>query len=66
MKYDLVVIGAGPAGMGAAIIAASHGARVALVDENPVPGGKLRGRSIKNLNRDGGLARKLHETWKIK
>lgn len=47
MKYDLVVIGAGPAGMGAAIIAASHGARVALVDENPVPGGKLRGQIYK-------------------
>ncbi|WP_249872830.1 NAD(P)/FAD-dependent oxidoreductase [Oceanobacillus saliphilus] len=47
MKYDLVIIGAGPAGMGAAIIAASHGASVALVDENPVPGGKLRGQVYK-------------------
>ncbi|MFD1039628.1 NAD(P)/FAD-dependent oxidoreductase [Virgibacillus byunsanensis] len=43
MKYDLIVIGAGPAGMCASIEAASHGASVAIVDENPVSGGKLLG-----------------------
>ncbi|HLS08363.1 NAD(P)/FAD-dependent oxidoreductase [Lentibacillus sp.] len=43
MTYDLVVIGSGPAGMSAAINAASYGARVAIVDENPVTGGKLLG-----------------------
>ncbi|SFA84113.1 sarcosine oxidase subunit alpha [Lentibacillus halodurans] len=43
MTYDLVVIGAGPAGMSAAIKAASYGADVAMVDENPVAGGKLLG-----------------------
>ena len=35
---DVVVIGAGPAGCKAAIEAASTGATVLLVDENPVPG----------------------------
>ncbi|MFB4168208.1 NAD(P)/FAD-dependent oxidoreductase [Virgibacillus sp. JSM 102003] len=43
MKYDLIVIGAGPAGMSAAIKAASYGAKVAIIDENPSAGGKLLG-----------------------
>ncbi len=36
-ETDLLVIGAGPAGMAAALAAAGHGVRVTLVDENPVP-----------------------------
>jgi NADPH-dependent 2,4-dienoyl-CoA reductase/sulfur reductase-like enzyme len=36
-QTDLLVIGAGPAGMAAALAAAGHGVRVTLVDENPVP-----------------------------
>lgn len=36
--YDLVVIGAGPSGITAAIEAAASGASVLLVDENPVSG----------------------------
>ncbi len=43
MKYDLIVIGAGPAGMSAAIKAASYGVKVAIIDENPSAGGKLLG-----------------------
>ena len=39
--YDLVVIGAGPAGMTAATLAANKGARVLLVDENPAWGGQI-------------------------
>jgi thioredoxin reductase len=34
---DLLVIGAGPAGISAALTAAGSGVRVTLVDENPVP-----------------------------
>jgi len=34
---DLLVIGAGPAGMSAALTAAGRGVRVMLVDENPIP-----------------------------
>jgi thioredoxin reductase len=34
---DLLIIGAGPAGMAAALAAAGRGARVTLVDENPIP-----------------------------
>jgi NADPH-dependent 2,4-dienoyl-CoA reductase/sulfur reductase-like enzyme/Fe-S-cluster-containing hydrogenase component 2 len=40
-RYDLIVIGAGPAGLSAATEAASHGLRVAVFDENARPGGQL-------------------------
>jgi sarcosine oxidase subunit alpha len=38
---DLLVIGAGPTGLAAAIAAAEQGAQVVVVDENPHPGGSL-------------------------
>ena len=38
---DLLVIGSGPAGLGAAIEGARCGARVLLVDENTKAGGQL-------------------------
>jgi sarcosine oxidase, subunit alpha len=40
---DLVVIGAGPAGIGAATVAARHGLSVLVLDEHPRPGGRLLG-----------------------
>ena len=36
-RTDILVVGAGPAGLSAAIFAAGQGKRVVLVDENPVP-----------------------------
>jgi NADPH-dependent 2,4-dienoyl-CoA reductase/sulfur reductase-like enzyme len=39
--YDLVVIGAGPAGLGAATTAAVFGVGTLLVDENHGPGGQI-------------------------
>jgi sarcosine oxidase, subunit alpha len=38
---DLLVVGAGPSGLSAAIAAAEQGARVIVVDEQPHPGGTL-------------------------
>ena len=38
-SYDLVVVGAGIAGMSAAISAARLGCRVALIHDRPIPGG---------------------------
>ncbi|RPI85767.1 MAG: FAD-dependent oxidoreductase [Chloroflexi bacterium] len=38
--YDLVVIGAGPAGMEAAITAAENGVKTAIIDSNPGAGGQ--------------------------
>lgn len=43
MKCDLAIIGAGPAGLSAAVAAAEAGARVVVVDENARPGGRLLG-----------------------
>lgn len=41
MSTELVVVGAGPAGLSAAIAAARNGVAVTLVDENAKPGGQL-------------------------
>lgn len=44
--FDVLVVGAGPAGIAAACCAAESGARVGLVDNNPRPGGQIwRGQS---------------------
>ena len=40
-KTDVVVIGAGPAGLAAAIEVARAGGQVTLIDENTKPGGQL-------------------------
>lgn len=40
-KPDLVVIGSGPAGMSAAITAATGGAQVTIIDEQAGPGGQV-------------------------
>ncbi len=39
--YDVVVVGAGPAGMAATVRASESGLRVALVDDNPELGGQI-------------------------
>lgn len=41
MKTELAVIGAGPAGLSAAIEAAKNGVDVTVIDENEKPGGQL-------------------------
>ena len=40
-NFDIVIVGAGPAGLAAAIEAAKRGARTLVVDENNKPGGQL-------------------------
>jgi D-hydroxyproline dehydrogenase subunit alpha len=40
-SFDVAVIGAGPAGIAAAVTASESGARVALIDDNPAPGGQI-------------------------
>jgi len=41
-KVDLVVLGAGPAGLAAGIVAGKAGLETLMVDESPVVGGQLR------------------------
>jgi NADPH-dependent 2,4-dienoyl-CoA reductase/sulfur reductase-like enzyme len=58
-SFDVVVVGAGPAGIAAAVTAAESGARVALIDDNPAPGGQIwRGGARASHHR--GAARWLH------
>lgn len=40
-RYDVLVVGAGPAGLAAARTAAAHGARVGLIDAQPRAGGQV-------------------------
>lgn len=41
VDFDLVIVGAGPAGLAAASVAASRALRVAVIDDNPRPGGQV-------------------------
>ena len=52
-EYDIVIVGAGPAGMSAAIEASGSGARLLVVDENLHPGGQIYrsiGRNRRQMN----------------
>ena len=40
-RYDLIIVGAGPAGLSAAAEASKRGMSVAVFDENAKPGGQL-------------------------
>ncbi len=42
-SVQLAIVGAGPAGLSAACVAAEHGLKVVVVDEFPVPGGRMLG-----------------------
>jgi len=40
-EYDIIIVGAGPAGLSAAIAAAESGKQIALLDDNPLAGGQI-------------------------
>lgn len=40
-RCDILIVGAGPAGMAAALAAAPSGAAITVVDDNPQPGGQI-------------------------
>ncbi len=67
-RYDLVVIGAGPAGLAAAALAPDAGLEVALLDEQQHPGGQIyravtraSGNRMNFLGADYGEGRSLAE-----
>ncbi len=65
-EYDIVVVGAGPAGIAAAAAAATGGGSVALVDDNPRPGGQIwRGGQSTSRSAQRWLKRVEHPriTW---
>lgn len=47
MDKDLIIVGAGPAGMAAAVTAKKYGLEVLVLDEQPAPGGQI----YRNLDR---------------
>lgn len=49
--FDIIIIGAGPAGMSAAIEAAKHGASVCILDEQSSGGGQIY-RNVSNTKQD--------------
>ena len=56
-SVDLTIVGAGPAGLAAAITASAHGLKVAVIDEQAEPGGQIyRGIESVNAQRPAHLA----------
>lgn len=41
LSYDILIVGAGPAGIAAAVAAARVNGNVGLIDDNPAPGGQI-------------------------
>ena len=39
--FDVIIVGAGPAGMSAAVVLSENGLQVLVVDEQPAPGGQI-------------------------
>ncbi len=60
-SFDVLVVGAGPAGIAAAVCAAEEGREVALVDENPRPGGQIWRSGTENV--EHGKAVGDAEVW---
>lgn len=53
-RFDLLIVGAGPAGMAAAITARRHGLDVLVLDEQPTPGGQIW-RSVERTSTQDGI-----------
>ncbi|MGX2012864.1 FAD-dependent oxidoreductase, partial [Enterobacter asburiae] len=41
LRCDILILGSGPAGLAAALAAASCGKQVVILDDNPRPGGQI-------------------------
>lgn len=53
-QYDVIVVGAGPAGIAAATAAARSGGQVLLLDENPAAGGQIWRTGISSQRHSSG------------
>ncbi|MGW0610893.1 FAD-dependent oxidoreductase [Streptomyces sp. NPDC002788] len=62
MRTELAVIGAGPAGLAAALAASARGVRVALVDSANEPGGQFYRQPADGLG--AGRPEALHHQWR--
>lgn len=60
-QYELAVLGAGPAGLAAALAAADHGIRVGLIDSAPEVGGQFYRQAAKELH--AARPQRLYHAW---
>ena len=60
-RYELAVVGAGPAGLAAALAAADEGVRVALIDGAPDAGGQFYRQTARQLR--ARRPERLHHAW---
>ncbi|MGA5314414.1 NAD(P)/FAD-dependent oxidoreductase [Streptomyces pseudogriseolus] len=63
MRTELAVIGAGPAGLAAALAAARRGIRVTLVDAAPGSGGQYFRQPVPGLGTRGAVPQHGRRTW---
>jgi len=61
--FDIVVAGAGPAGLAAARRAAEAGAHVAVIDDNPNPGGQIWRAGAKGIAAEAAAWMTANVTW---
>lgn len=61
--FDVAVVGAGPAGLAAACRAAECGRRVAMLDDNPQPGGQIWRGAAKEAARWVRIAERYGVEW---
>ena len=40
-KYDVLILGSGMGGLASAVLLAKQGKKVAILEKNPMPGGRL-------------------------
>jgi NADPH-dependent 2,4-dienoyl-CoA reductase/sulfur reductase-like enzyme len=61
---DVAIVGAGPAGLGATAVLQAHGLHVALIDEQPRPGGQILRQPPRTFSVEPWLPAKLYDRVK--
>lgn len=64
-KFDVLIVGAGPAGIAAACAASESGARVGIVDDNPAAGGQIWRGSVDHSTADHSPSTQASE-WHVR
>jgi len=69
-RYDVIVVGAGPAGSSAARVASTKGLKVLLLEKNPAPGmkvcaGGIRPAVVRHLDIDDGIIERELESFRF-